>query len=515
MIKSCLAVIFLWLGWNVFAQQDPVLMRINGKDVLRSEFEYSYNRDKSLLALKHATPGKYVEHFVNFKLKVGDAEAAGLDTAFAFREEVENYRARLVESYLTDTVEADAAARRWYDRMKAHHRGGQVRVRHIFKYLPQNVSGDALRDAVARMDSIHEYLRKNPGDNAFNACVERFSDEKRSLWVSWLQMPVEFEDVAFELPVGGVSQPFFTPQGIHIVKVLERRELPPFEKVKDEIMARQSRHEADRGVEVQVEKLKKEYRYTPDKAGVDELTNSGHTSRTLFTLAGRSYTGTDFARFAAAYPAGVRKQLDVFIVKTVLDYENTCLEQKYPDLRCLVQDYKEQALLKKIIDKEICKRAATDEAGLKAYFEKHRSDYQWEERRYRGIVLHGVSKRVVKQARKFLKSLPEEEWKDAIRLTFNAGAQPQIQAEQGVFAPGDNAYVDDLVFKGKDATPLVSFPFTAVLGKKVKGPDDYQEVKDRLVADYQPYLDGRWVDRLRSSAKVEINQEVLKTVNNH
>ena len=85
-------MVFLGLGWNVFAQQDPVLMRINGKDVLRSEFEYSYNRDKSLLALKHATPGKYVEHFVNFKLKVGDAEAAGLDTAFAFREEVENYR---------------------------------------------------------------------------------------------------------------------------------------------------------------------------------------------------------------------------------------------------------------------------------------------------------------------------------------------------------------------------------------------------------------------------------------
>ena len=231
------------------------------------------------------------------------------------------------------------------------------------------------------------------------------------------------------------------------------------------------------------------------------------------------YGETDFiveaARKRALDEAGVRKQLDVFIVKTVLDYENTCLEQKYPDLRCLVQDYKEQALLKKIIDKEICKRAATDEAGLKAYFEKHRSDYQWEERRYRGIVLHGVSKRVVKQARKFLKSLPEEEWKDAIRLTFNAGAQPQIQVEQGVFAPGDNAYVDDLVFKGKDATPLVSFPFTAVLGKKVKGPDDYQEVKDRLVADYQTYLDGRWVDRLRSSAKVEINQEVLKTVNNH
>ena len=80
-------------------------------------------------------------------------------------------------------------------------------------------------------------------------------------------------------------------------------------------MARQSRHEADRGVEVQVEKLKKEYRYTPDKAGVDELTNSGHTSRTLSHWQEGAIREPNFARFAAAYPAGVRKQLDAFIVE--------------------------------------------------------------------------------------------------------------------------------------------------------------------------------------------------------
>ena len=62
---------------------------------------------------------------------------------------------------------------------------------------------------------------------------------------------------------------------------------------------------------------------------------------------------------------------------------------------------------------------------------------------------------------------------------------------------------------------MVSFPFTVVLGKKVKGPEDYLEVKDRLVTDYQSYLDSQWIARLRASAKVEINQEVLKTVNNH
>ena len=50
-------------------------------------------------------------------------------------------------------------------------------------------------------------------------------------------------------------------------------------------------------------------------------------------------------------------------------------------------------------------------------------------------------------------------------------------------------YVDDLVFKGKDAAPMVSFPFTAVLGKKVKAPDDYREVKDRVVTDYRNCLE--------------------------
>ena len=134
---------------------------------------------------------------------------------------------------------------------------------------------------------------------------------------------------------------------------------------------------------------------------------------------------------------------------------------------------------------------------------------------YKGIVLHCTTKRVAKQVRKFLKQIPEEEWMDAIRLTFNAGDTPKVQAEQGLFAPGDNAYVDDLVFKGKDATPVLSFPFTAVQGRKQKGPDSWQEVREPLVTAYRNYLETHWVAKLRAAGKVEIDQEVLKTVNNH
>jgi peptidyl-prolyl cis-trans isomerase SurA len=71
------------------------------------------------------------------------------------------------------------------------------------------------------------------------------------------------------------------------------------------------------------------------------------------------------------------------------------------------------------------------------------------------------------------------------------------------------------VFKKGDFEPLKSYPFTVVLGEKKKGPESYHEIIPQLIRDYQNHLDALWTERLRASAKVEINQEVLKTVNNH
>ena len=82
------------------------------------------------------------------------------------------------------------------------------------------------------MDSIYRALAKEETGAvpSFDACVEQFSDEKKAFWVGGLQMPMEFEDVVFGLNTGEISRPFFTPQGIHIVKVLEQQEILPFEK---------------------------------------------------------------------------------------------------------------------------------------------------------------------------------------------------------------------------------------------------------------------------------------------
>ena len=114
-----------------------------------------------------------------------------------------------------------------------------------------------------------------------------------------------------------------------------------------------------------------------------------------------------------------------------------------------------------------------------------------------------------------LKKVPEKEWADKLRQTFNTSETEKIQVEQGIFADGDNKYIDKLVFKKGGFEPVMSYPFTIVVGEKMKGPDDYREVIEQVRKDYRSYLDTCWARELREFGKVEINQEVLKTVNNN
>lgn len=128
MKRNLVLLLTCLFGLSAFAQEDPVLMRINGKDITRSEFEYIYNKNNSLNELEAKSLNEYVDLFINFKLKVAAAEAAGIDTTRAFREELNGYRRQLAKSYLTDEEADEAYARQFYDKMKADSRAGHVQV---------------------------------------------------------------------------------------------------------------------------------------------------------------------------------------------------------------------------------------------------------------------------------------------------------------------------------------------------------------------------------------------------
>jgi peptidyl-prolyl cis-trans isomerase SurA len=64
----------LVIGTVAFAQDDPVIMTINGQPVNRSEFEYSYNKNNSDGVIDKKTVEEYVDLFINYKLKVAAQE---------------------------------------------------------------------------------------------------------------------------------------------------------------------------------------------------------------------------------------------------------------------------------------------------------------------------------------------------------------------------------------------------------------------------------------------------------
>ena len=86
----------------MFADTDPVIMKINGKEICKSEFEYIYNKNSQQQTIEQKSLDEYVDLFINYKLKVDAAEKQGLDTVPAFVKELEGYRQQLAKPYLVD-----------------------------------------------------------------------------------------------------------------------------------------------------------------------------------------------------------------------------------------------------------------------------------------------------------------------------------------------------------------------------------------------------------------------------
>jgi peptidyl-prolyl cis-trans isomerase SurA len=206
-----------------FAQNnDPVLMNVAGKDVTKSEFEYIWNKNNT-----NATPDKkslneYVDLFVNFKLKVAEAEAQGIDTTKAFTSELLGYRRQLITPYLTDKEAEEAMIKLCYDRFKQN-----VEASHILIAVKENASPEDTLKLYQKAQSL--YKRALKGEDFAKLAKENSDDGSKEDggylgFAAGLRYVFPFENVAFATPVGKVSAPFRSQFGYHIIKVHSRAE---------------------------------------------------------------------------------------------------------------------------------------------------------------------------------------------------------------------------------------------------------------------------------------------------
>ncbi|MBQ1799997.1 MAG: peptidylprolyl isomerase, partial [Prevotella sp.] len=127
---------------TIFAQEDPVIMKINGQPVSRSEFEYSYNKNNSEGVIDKKSVEEYVDLFVNYKLKVEAAKDAHLDTLKTFKDEFTSYRDQQIRpAFITDAdVEKEAQKIYKETQTRIDSMGGMVKASHILLLLGQKAT---------------------------------------------------------------------------------------------------------------------------------------------------------------------------------------------------------------------------------------------------------------------------------------------------------------------------------------------------------------------------------------
>lgn len=469
---------------KVQAQSDTILMRINERAITLKEFVYLYEH-KSIEAFD--TPQKCAEELIDFLLLSAHAKAQGLDTLSSFREKMKEYQDSCNLSALLPSS------------LLQHARIGtepMARLSLILLKTPQNASSHLLKQTEGKIDSIYQALQNGM---SFQEAVTNYSVYKQQLLLKKAQMSNELIATIEKMEPGSYSPPFFEPQGMCIVKLhqIDVREVAYDAKKIDSL------------IDVRLQSLKEELLYQCNESAKNDLFRAQTPNMPLFRIANKEYHFSDFQHFANHFPMAIQGQWDAFVKRSILHHFYDNLQQSL-GYRLNAQ-FKTDSLLVTAFNEQLNRSLPTDEE-LANYFETHKKQYAWQEKRFKGIVLQAADKKLLKSVRKWLKKMPYEEWQDALKVVINKNEMRVLSVQQ-LFSKGDNPYVDEKIFKQGKAIVNSQFPYVELLGEQLKRPEDVNMVKDNVLHDYMNAKRTDLMNKLRSSSTIELNQDVLKTVN--
>lgn len=465
------------MAFNASAQaDDPVIMHINGTPIARSEFEYSYNKNNSEGVIDKKTVKEYVDLFVNYKLKVAAALDAKLDTLSSFQTEFATYRDQQIRPAMITEEDVDKKAFEIYKetQVRIDSMGGLVKPAHILIMARQNATEEQFAAAKAKIDSIYSVLKNASfSEEVFTELAKKYSEDPGSAkdggllpWLSNGQTLPEFNEKVFSMKVGETTEPLKTAAGFHIIQLREKGMFHSFETVRPDIM----KFIDQRGIREQIinqkiEAIAKERNITNEEVLAEK-----------------------------------REQM----VAVDSDLEN------------LIREYHDGLLLIEISNRLVWEKASKDEAALAKYFKKNKKKYAWDEPRFKGMAFRTRDVADVEPVKDAVKGLAFDAWNEKLRSTFNNDSVLRIRVEKGIFKKGDNAIIDTYEFK-TDAKikAMKGYPNTASYGKMISAPEELNDVRGLVVADYQDELEKKWVATLRKKYAVKVDETVLETVNKH
>lgn len=471
-IKSLITTLLLCAS-NLMAQtSDPIIMKIAGKPVSRSEFEYSYNKNNSEGVIDKKSVEEYVELFVNYKLKVQAALDEHMDTLSTYKQEFRQYRDQQIRPMIINDADVEREARNIYNsEVERIGPDGLIKPAHVFVRLSPNADKATEEAKKARIDSIYNAILNGADftDMATNKSEDPGAASQNGVigWISKGQTYEEFETAAYALSVGEMSKPTLSPVGWHIIKMVERKQLEPYDSLRNNIMRF-----------IDMRNLRESF----INKKINEQVDASKGAKTA---------------------------------EQIMDEYAAEIEAKDAEMKHLIREYHDGLLLFEISNREVWEKGAKDEEGLKNFFKKNKKKYRWDEPRFKGMVYHVKDAKDVKAVKKSVKGLAFADWNEKLRSTFNGDSIIRIRVEKGIFKKGDNALVDSLIFKvnNVEVKKTKDYPIDAVYGKLLKNPKEMSDVRNQVTADYQAQLEKQWIAELRKKYTVEVYPEIVATVN--
>lgn len=247
---------------------------------------------------------------------------------------------------------------------------------------------------------------------SFEDAVKQFSEDK-TVDNGGLQEPFapnrrqgDFVKAVLALQPEQISNPIASQNGWHIVKMVEAKSVNLDDDAMYTLRNRISRDErSHKSKDSFIARLKREYNYNESGrakamklflknmppeffqskdlklqkiSGIDKL-------KPMCTYADQKVTAEDFAKYFDRFK-GVRLQpnefasflderFDAYVQEKMMRYEQSRLEEKYPEFQALVKEFHDGMVLYEINTKKVWAEATTDSTGLEQFYLKNKEKY--------------------------------------------------------------------------------------------------------------------------------------------
>ncbi|MCF7797007.1 MAG: peptidylprolyl isomerase [Lentisphaeria bacterium] len=231
---------------------DNVIATMDGAEVTVEDLFSRYPQERLAQAADDEIKNA-VDDVVRRALFVKDAIAMGYKDSVGTKAQIQSVEDQRLFQYvyekdILDSVINEAQLREMYDKARYEIHARHILVQH--RDVPRAEASRSKEEALALCAHILQQLKEGA---AFEALANQYTEDPSGKnsggdlgWFGWGKMVGPFQETAFKLSVGEVSDVVETQFGYHIIKVEGRREtdVKPFEEEKDRLKRLAARDKA-------------------------------------------------------------------------------------------------------------------------------------------------------------------------------------------------------------------------------------------------------------------------------